>query len=151
MNPAMAAVIGAGVTGAVAIAVAIINVVVGRTGRRADIADKVSQAWDPVFERMDKDIVRLEEKCDECVEALAEATSRAKAAENRADAAERRADSAELRADRNDRTNAALIDAWNAALPLLAADNEATKYLRATIRAAEHARYENTPPSTSTT
>lgn len=88
--------------------------------------------------------MRIEEKCDECVEAISEATSRAKAAEDRADAAERRADAAEVRADRNDRTNAALIDAWNAALPPLAADNEATKYLRATIRAAEHARHKNT-------
>lgn len=71
MNPAIATVIGAVMGGAVAIIVAVINSTVGRGGRRADIADKVSQAWDPVFDRMDKDLERVSKQCEKCENRLA--------------------------------------------------------------------------------
>lgn len=141
MNPAIAALLGAVCTGAVTLLVAIISIVVGRGGRRADIADKVSETWERTSARLDHDIAVIEEKCDKCQKELETATTRAAAAERRADEAERRADAAERRADRNDRTNSALIDAWTDALPLLAADEEATKFLRATIRLARQSRY----------
>ncbi len=115
----------------------------GREANKTDIADKVAQVWERTNSRLDKDLATLDAKCDQCLMDLDQAIKRADAAERRADAAEQRAELAERRADRNDRTNSALIDAWTAALPLLAADHEATKYLRATIRAAREARYES--------
>lgn len=71
MNPAIATVIGALAGGAVAIIVAVINTTAGRGGRRADIADKVSAAWDPVFDRMDKDLERVSKQCEKCENRLA--------------------------------------------------------------------------------
>lgn len=84
--------------------------------------------------KADRDDIKA--RCNRCEE-------RVILAEQRAEVAEKRADVAEKRADRNDRTNSALIDAWVAALPLLAADAEETKYLRATIRVARQSRYED--------
>jgi hypothetical protein len=99
----------------------------------------------PLQERIDEaeeKITQTTARCDECLAKLKTAAARADAAEARANQAEQRAAAAERRADRNDRTNTALINAWEIALPLLAADAEATKFLRVTIRAANQARYE---------
>ena len=71
MNPAVATVIGALVGGGVAMVVAIINTVAGRGGRRADIADKVTEAWERTSERLDKDLAKIEAKCEKCEMRLA--------------------------------------------------------------------------------
>lgn len=110
-----------------------------------DIAAKLTSNMDVRLEKAEAKLETTQTRCDECLKELAVAITRADDAEKRADAAERRADAAERRADRNDRTNSALIDAWQEALPLLDADTEATRFLRATIRAARQARYEDQP------
>ncbi|TRW85561.1 hypothetical protein FK535_09195 [Mycolicibacterium sp. 018/SC-01/001] len=66
MNPAVATVIGALVGGGFAVVVAIVNAAVGRDGRRADIADKVSQAWDPVFDQINTQVSDLKKECKDC-------------------------------------------------------------------------------------
>jgi predicted S18 family serine protease len=98
-------------------------------------AVKIVEKLESRLDETENELGQTKSRCDQCLEDLGVAISRADAAEARADAAERRA-------DRNDRTNTALIDAWTEALPLLEADAEATKFLRATIRAARQARYE---------
>ncbi len=66
MNPAVATVIGAGVGGGVAIVVAVLNAWFGRGGRRADIAEKVSAAWDPVFDQINTQMGELKKECRDC-------------------------------------------------------------------------------------
>lgn len=83
MNPAIAAVLGAGIAGLVSLCVAAIGAAVGRGGRRADIAEKISEASDRIFERMEKDISKVERQCEKCtlelrtVKAVLRATVRA--------------------------------------------------------------------------
>lgn len=123
--------------------VPVISKRVNKATDAADSAQKLSASAVALASGFQERIEATEDRCNECLAELKIAIGRADAAERRADAAERRADSAERRADRNDRTNSALIDAWTEAIPLLDADNEATKFLRATVRAARQARYEN--------
>lgn len=66
MNAAMAAVIGASISGLVVLLGAIINAAVGRGGRRADIADRVSEASDRIFDRMDREVSKVERRCERC-------------------------------------------------------------------------------------
>lgn len=60
------AVVVTAVFGAGSLTVAILNAVVGRGGRRADIADKVTEAWERTSERLDKDLAKIEAKCEKC-------------------------------------------------------------------------------------
>jgi hypothetical protein len=66
MNPAVAALLGSISTGAVTLIVAVFSIAVGRGGRRADIADKVSEVWDRTTKRLDHDLAEIEAKCDKC-------------------------------------------------------------------------------------
>lgn len=66
MNPAVATVIGAVVGGGVAIAVAILNTAIGRGGRRADIAQSVSSAWEPFVENQNAQMTELRTECKDC-------------------------------------------------------------------------------------
>lgn len=70
MNAAVATVIAAAVGVIGAIIGALINAAFARGGQRADIADKISDAWDPVFQRYDRDMANLDAKCTRCTEAL---------------------------------------------------------------------------------
>lgn len=66
MNPAIATVVVAVVAVIGAIIGSVISSWLNRDKDDADIAEKVSKAWDPVFARMDKDIQRLDAKCSKC-------------------------------------------------------------------------------------
>lgn len=72
MNPAVAALLGSISTGAVTLLIAVMAVAVGRGGRRADIADKITEASDRIFERMGKDYEVLDRKCGKCETELGE-------------------------------------------------------------------------------
>ncbi len=71
MNPAVATVISACVGGLVVLIGAVINAAIGRGGRRADIADKITESSDRIMTRMDREIAKVEAKCDKCETRLA--------------------------------------------------------------------------------
>lgn len=105
------------------------------------IAEKLTTRLDSRLEKTETQLqdteVKLsktETKCNQCLQDLERAIARADRAEHRADKAERRA--AQI-----DRSNAALIDAWTAALPLLDANAGETLALRTAIAAARNARH----------
>lgn len=79
MSTAVASIVVAvvGVIGAVVGAA--VSAWLNRDRDDADIAEKVSKAWDPVFDRMDKDLERLGAKCDKCETALTKMRSDFKA------------------------------------------------------------------------
>lgn len=66
MTPAAATVLGAIVGGSVAIIVALINSFFGRSGQRADITSKITQANATLLTRMDQDKAELSAKCEKC-------------------------------------------------------------------------------------
>lgn len=58
-----------GVFGAGGLLVAIINAAVGRGGRRADVAAKITEAAGGIIERLEHDLERLDDvkaQCDKC-------------------------------------------------------------------------------------
>lgn len=66
MNPALATVLAAFIAAAGLIGGAALSAWFNRNKDRADIAQKVSEAWDPVFERMEKDLTRVSARCEKC-------------------------------------------------------------------------------------
>jgi hypothetical protein len=57
------------VFGGGAVTVALINAVVGRGGRRADVAQKITEAAGGIIERLEEELERLDEvqeKCNKC-------------------------------------------------------------------------------------
>jgi chromosome segregation ATPase len=152
MNTTIVIALIGSVSGVGALILGVLNIIAGRGGQRATEAKTLTDTSMGLlteikteYAEVKTEYAEVKKKCDTCIGELKTAIDRADAAEERAVDAEKRAEQAERRADRNDRTNSALIDAWTAALPLLAADAEATKYLRATIRVARESRYADEP------
>lgn len=115
MNPAVATIVVAAIAAAGALVGAIVNAMLGRGGQRADIADKVSEASDRIFARMDLEIAKVEKRCKRCENEL----------------------------HSRDTAIDALIDAVTELLPLVPAGATETEAARAAIRTARRSRHEN--------
>ncbi|MEW2483554.1 hypothetical protein AB0876_28610 [Mycobacterium sp. NPDC049093] len=66
MNPSVASVIVAVVGVAGIVIGGIIQAIVGRGGRRADMTDKITSSYDRRLDRMDQDYEKLEKQCAKC-------------------------------------------------------------------------------------
>ncbi|MBJ7382999.1 MAG: hypothetical protein JHC55_00740 [Mycolicibacterium sp.] len=66
MNTAVASIVVAVVAVVGAVVGAAVSAWLNRDRDDAEVAQKVSQAWDPVFNRYDKEFERLGQKCDKC-------------------------------------------------------------------------------------
>lgn len=66
MNPAIATIVVAVVAALGGIAGAVVSAWLNRDKDDAEIAGKISAAWDPVFKRYDTELARVTTKCDKC-------------------------------------------------------------------------------------
>lgn len=66
MNPAIATIVVAVVAALGGIAGAVVSAWLNRDKDDAEIAGKISAAWDPVFKRYDTELARVTDKCDKC-------------------------------------------------------------------------------------